>query len=497
MTWIDWIILAAYAAGTIWMGWWVGRRQKNSSEYFTGSGRMNPLLVGVSLFATLLSTITYLAIPGEVLGKGPVYLVNYLCYPLVFLVVTRVLLPVYMRQRVTSAYELLEARLGLSVRLLGTAMFLMMRLVWMALLIFLTSRALVTVMEVDPKWTPLVVAVTGLVSITYASVGGLRAVVVTDLMQTLLLYGGAVLVIATVTIKMGGFSWWPSEWRADVWDHQPVFSLDPSVRVTMAGTLVSVFLWMVATSAGDQVSIQRFMSTKDLPAARRAVAMQLSIGMVVGITLGVVGVALLGFYAAHPEMIPEGKTLAAAADSVFPDFIANHLPPVVTGLVVAGLFAAAMSSIDSGVNSITAVVTSDLLLRLGWHPSSAASQVRVTRWLAFGIGFTVVALSSELHRIDGNFMAVTNKTVNLLTVPIATLFVLALYVPRAGAATAWMATVAGVVCAAMVAFSGEIFGKDPVTGRDPVSFQWTTLAALTGGWLTAAIGCLLFPRRRD
>ena len=115
MTAIDWIILVLYAVSTIGLGWYFGSKQQDTSEYFVGSGKMNPVLIGVSLFATLLSTISYLAIPGEVLGKGPIYLTNYIAYPFVYLVLAMVILPVYMRQRVTSAYELLEQRLGLSI----------------------------------------------------------------------------------------------------------------------------------------------------------------------------------------------------------------------------------------------------------------------------------------------------------------------------------------------------------------------------------------------
>ena len=118
MTVVDWFILIAYAVSTLGLGWYFGSKQRDTQEYFVGSGKMNPVLIGVSLFATLLSTITYLAIPGEVVGKGPVYLTSYLAYPFVFLTLAYFVLPIYMRQRVTSAYQLLEDRLGVSVRML-------------------------------------------------------------------------------------------------------------------------------------------------------------------------------------------------------------------------------------------------------------------------------------------------------------------------------------------------------------------------------------------
>jgi solute:Na+ symporter, SSS family len=492
---IDWIIVAIYAISTIALGAYFSRRQVSTKDYFIGSGAMNPVLIGVSLFATLLSTITYLAIPGEISGKGPIYLTNYLSYPFVFLVLGFVILPVYMRQQVTSAYELLEERLGVSVRLLGASMFLLLRLVWMALLVYLTAKAIAIMIGAPEAAIPLIVMVTGFFAIVYTSLGGLRAVVITDLMQTILLYGGALLVIGTVTWKMGGFGWFPTAWPAG-WDEQPLFSLDPSTRVTVFGSFLSVFLWMIATMAGDQVSVQRFMATKDAKAARRALGMQLTVSCIVGVTLGFVGLALLGYFEAFPQLLPEASGVAAQADKLFPHFIAFELPPVIAGLVVAGLFAAAMSSIDSGVNSITAVVMSEVVSRTTGKEIGAQQQVALARWMAVIIGTIVVVGSGFMDQVPGNFMAVTNKIVNLFTVPIALLFFFALFVPFANARGVWVGTIASVLTAGSISFSGVIFGVDPVTGLDPVSFQWISPAALVVGVTVGLTACYVFKTKR-
>ena len=214
----------------------------------------------------------------------------------------------------------------------------------------------------------------------------------------------------------------------------------------------------------------------------------------VGATLGLVGIALLGFFQANPQLLPGDGTLKSQADQMFPHFIAAQLPPVVTGLVVSGLFAAAMSSIDSGVNSITAVVMTDFLDRFGRRPSTERAHLRMARCLAVAIGTVVVLLSTFMEYIPGNFMAITNKTVNLLTVPISLLFFFALYVPFANAAGVWIATIASVSVAALIAFSGPIFGMDPVTGLDPISFQWISPAALVVGTTVGLIACTLFYR---
>ena len=240
-------------------------------------------------------------------------------------------------------------------------------------------------MGVGDNYIPLIALVTGFVAVIYTSLGGLRAVVITDFIQTVLLYGGALLVLATISWDLGGFGWIPTKWDP-AWDTQPIFSTDLSVRVTVVGTLLNYVVWYVCTAGGDQTSVQRFMATKDTKAARRAYATQLVTSVVVGVTLGLVGFALLGYFHAHPERLPEGMSLSENADKVFPHFIAFHLPVGISGLVVAAMFAAAMSSIDSGVNSITAVVMTDGLDRFGFKPKSDRSHVMIARCLAFGIG---------------------------------------------------------------------------------------------------------------
>ncbi len=494
MHWIDWTIVALYALGTVMLGWYFGRGQRRAQDYF--SGAMPSSMIGVSLFATLLSTISYLSIPGEVLGKGPIYLVHYLAYPLVFVLLGFVILPVYLRAPVTSAYELLETRLGLSLRLLGAVMFLALRVVWMSLLVFLTAQGIAAVTGLGPDWVPTIVLVTGSFAVAYTTVGGLRAVVVTDVVQTILLFAGALLVIATISWELGGVQWLPSQWQGEIWDSQPLYSLDPSTRITVLGTLLSMFFWMICTSMGDQVSVQRFMATGSAVAARRALAIQLCVSTLVGLTLGLVGLALLGYLQMNPAALPQELALKADADLLFPWFIGNHLPVVVTGLVVAGLFAAAMSSIDSGVNSITAVVLTDFFERLSAAPRNDISQFRYARLLALAVGVAVILLATSLGQIPGNFMAVTNKTVNLLTAPIAVLFFFALFVPFANSAGVWVGTLASVTVAVAIAFSRQLFGATHA-GLDPISFQWITPAAMLTGMIVGSLACwVLRPARQ-
>ena len=517
---LDWVIIIIYASATIGLGWYYSRRQRSRQEYFVGSGSMNPMLIGVSLFATLLSTISYLSIPGEALGKGPVVMTGMLALPVVYFIVGHVLLPVYMRQRVTSAYELLEAKLGSGIRILGASMFIVLRLAWMSLLIYLAAKAMTTMMDLEERHIPVIVLVTGTVAVVYTSLGGLRAVVITDALQTMLLFGGALLVLVTITVHFGGFGWFPTTWQAN-WDKQPVFDWNPKTRITMVGIVFSTLTWQICTAGGDQVSVQRFMATGDARAARRALVTQLAVQVTVAIALYLVGFALLGYFQAHRELLPDGFDLKNDADFIFPHYIAYRLPVGVSGLVVAAMFAAAMSSIDSGVNSITAVVSSDFLERMGLQPESEKGQVRVAQILALTIGGLVVIGSSSIGQIPGNITAVTAKTTNLLVTPIFALFFFALFVPFARPLGVAIGAVAGIATASLIAFSGSLvtvlatqydvdpqwFGVelipsvDPDTGQeklmaeDPVSFQWIGPVALVVNLAIGSIASLIFRRR--
>lgn len=517
---VDWAIVMIYAAGTIGLGWYYSRRQSSTQEYFVGSGNMNPFLVGVSLFATLLSTITYLSLPGETLGRGPVNISTIVALPAVYFIVAYGLLPVYMKLKVTSAYELLEEKLGISVRLLGAVLFVTLRLVWMSLLVYLTASAMVIMLGLHDRYIPVVALVTGFVAVIYTSLGGLRAVIITDFMQTLLLYGGALIVLTLITLDLGGFGWIPVEWN-ESWDTQPLFPKNISTRVSFVGAIANALVWFVCTAGGDQTSVQRFMATSDAKAARRAYATQLTVSVIVTITLGLVGFALLGYFQAHPEFVPQGASLKENADKMFPRFIGFHLPMGVAGLVVAAMFAAAMSSIDSGVNSITAVVMTDGFDRLGKRQRTERQHVNMSRWMAFGIGAVAVIGSSTMGVVPGNITAVTNKTTNLLTTPIFGLFFFALFVPFASPKGAWIGTLFGTVTAVIIAFSGPLvfalhwlwdvdpttFGTtlvieiDEATGEtvrscpDPISFQWISPIALVVNLATGCLASLIFPAR--
>ncbi|MDA1056085.1 MAG: hypothetical protein O3C40_37365 [Planctomycetota bacterium] len=247
--------------------------------------------------------------------------------------------------------------------------------------------------------------------------------------------------------------------------------------------------WRIAVIAAKVIlSVTR----PSLAAARRSFATQMIVSTIVTITLGLVGFALLAYFQAHPGAL-QGMDLKADADKIFPHFIAFHLPVGISGLVVSAMFAAAMSSIDSGVNSITAVVMTDILDRFGRKPKTEREHVLVARLLAFGIGATVVVGSMFVGQIPGNITEVTNKTVNLMVPMIFSLFFFALFVPFSKPLAVWIGWACGMTTAILIAFSGQIFGIDPVTKLPPVSFQWIGPTSLVVNLVVGLVFSLLLP----
>lgn len=490
LTWLDGLVIVLYFAVMLAIGWFYMARNKTEEDYLLGGRHMRPWAVGLSLFATMLSTITYLAMPGEMIRYGPMYFGNVLAYPLIGMVVGWFLIPVFTRLPLTSAYEILEARLGLAVRMLGAVFFLTLRLLWMAVIIYATtSIVLVPLLGLDQSTTPYFCALLGLITVAYTSMGGIRAVVVTDVLQTFVLLGGALAALVLVSWQLGGVGvWWPKQWAAN-WD-PPTLGYNPLARISLIGTITSTFFWHVCTAGSDQMAIQRYLSTRDVHAARRMYAISLTANVVITALLATLGLALLAWFRAFPEMLGAGQSVERNADQLFPRFIAVGLPAGASGLIVAGLLAAAMSSLSSGLNSSCAVITVDFLDRFGGRAAAERDEIRRTRYVAWGVGLVVVLLSTVVRAVSGNLLEIAFKVTNLLVAPLFGLFFMALFVRWATS----FGTIVGAACglATVVAIN---YWKD-FTGEEGISFLWAMPLGLTVQVTAGSLASLLPIGRR-
>ncbi len=468
-----WLVIGLYFAGMIGVGWFYARRNKTEEDYLLGGRTMKPWAVGLSLFATLLSTISYLSKPGEIIRHGPMILAGVVAFPFIAVVVGWILIPVIMRLRITSAYEVLEKRLGFSIRMLGSVFFLCLRLLWMAVIVHATTdKVLIPLLGWPAESAVYLSAGICLITMIYTSLGGLRAVVFTDVLQTLVLFGGAFAATILITYDLGGVqAWWPSQW-ASSWE--PIkWGYDPDARVTFLSAFVATFFWFVCTAGSDQMAIQRYLAVRDPGSARRMFIYSLLANALVWLFLAALGFALLAWFQQHPEFLADGHTVATQADQLFPRFIVLGLPSVAAGLVTAGLLAAAMSSLSSGMNSACSVITVDFLDRLRTRRAQSTQGLVTIRWISFGVGVAVVLLGAVVGTIKGNLLELAFKVVNLLVAPLFGLFFMALFVPWARSLGTWIGALTGLALVVAINYWEDF------TGAPGISFLWAMPLGLT------------------
>lgn len=486
----DILVLAAYAAVMVFVGAYYSRQNRTADDYLLGGRGISPIALGLSLFATLVSTLSYLAHPGEMIAHGPMLATMVAAHPIIFLIVGYGLIPLLMRQPVTSAYELLESRLGRGIRQAGAAVFLLLRLGWMATILYATSsEVLIPLLGLDRFWiAPLCIALAVLTAV-YSSSGGLKAVVMTDAIQSITMLAGAIATIVVITWRLGGVdAWWPDAWPSH-WQ-TPNWGFDPNARVSFGVLILSTTFWYVCTNGSDQMSIQRFLSTRDASAARRTLLVSQITDATVLLLLGLTGIAVLGFYQLHPPPLEPGQSLATMGDDLFPMFIIHEMPPGLSGLVVAAILSAGLSSLSSGVNSACAVLERDFLSP---HATPGASSGESTgghditrlKWLTWIVSLAAVSVSMLNLLFAGNLIERCFKLINLLTAPLFVLFFLALFVRWANPFGAWC----GLVVSTLAAI-GVAYGKDlglPVS----ISFTWIIPSALVSGVVVGTLSSLI------
>ena len=449
---LDWIVIIVYGIGMLLVGFYFSRINKNSDDYMLGGRQMTSWQVGLSLFATMFSAVSYLSMPGEMIKHGPMIWCMVAALPFIYIIVAYFFIPFIMKLKITSAYELLETQLGLRNRLLASAYFLIMRFVWMAVIIYMVSEKVIVPIMGWPEQTALMVSIVmGIITVIYTSFGGLRGVVLTDVVQTFILFGGAILAIVLIIKQLGSISaiipsQWPQQWAGWVF-------FDTQVRVSFLTAFITSFGWYVCTAGSDQMAIQRYLATRDVKAARRMYLSSLITNLLTYILLALLGLALFAFYKMHPQLLAAGSSLIDSADLLFPRFIVIGLPAGISGLVIAGLLAASMSSLSSGINSSALSLINDFIIRLRKTAMTEADKLRLAKLISVGIGVVIVLLSLLIGNIKGNLLELTYKTINLLVAPLFVPFFMAMFVRQATPAGTFIGTLTAGIVAALISFS--------------------------------------------
>ena len=439
------VVLVLYLTALVAMGVYFSRREKSLNDFFLGGQRVPWWAAGISIFGTQLSAITFMDMPALVYRTNWVYFLGNMMIVAIAPIVVLFYVPTFRKLRITTAYEYLESRFHISVRLAGSLAFLLLQVGRMGIILYLPALALATVTQMDIF---LCILVMGVLATIYTVLGGIEAVIWTDVLQVVVLLGGAlwslVICLGGVdgglqgAIEMGSATGTGpggySKFHAFDW------SWDATTTAIWVVIVGRIFENLVPYTA-DQTVVQRYLATADAGKAKRAVWTNAFLTIPGTLIFFAVGTALWAFYKSNPEFL----NVSGGTKDVFAWFIGQQLPTGITGLVIAGLFAASMSSLDSSMNSMATVITTDYV-RLSRTQKSEAGRLLLARILTLFLGVLGTGAALLLAWIGSRSMwDAYSKIVGLFGSGLAGLFILALFVRRAN----WQGALCGFVASAV------------------------------------------------
>ena len=448
-----WAVVGVYALLMVGMACFFIFKKKDENDYFRGGNRIPWYVAGMSIFATMLSSITFIAIPTQA------YLQDWRYFVMAFFIIGMApvaiyyYLPFFCRLGITSAYEYLEKRFNLGVRLFGSAAFVVFMVCRVAVVTLLPAIALnaVTGISIDAC-----ILICGILTMIYCSLGGLEAVIWSDFVQGIVLMGGAVSVLVLLIMKTGGdgahFStFWnvASTYNKNtMWDFRFILT-QPVFWVVAVQGLIS----NLSSYTSDQCVIQRYIATPDENATKRSLWFNGCMSVFAQVVFYGIGMALFAFYHTHPEAM---DVTMPKGDSVLPIFMATEMPPWLAGLVIAAVFAATISTLSANLSSASTAVVTDFVKR--FNPGiSGKTQIRCGQVCTYVVGIIGIMAALTLARMESSALFDNfNKYIAMLTAGLTGLFFMGVFMPRIKG----IAAVLGLAANYFVCFSCEILHCD-------------------------------------
>ena len=389
---LDILVIVVYFLVLAWMGFFFSKRQKNTNDYFKGGGRVPWWAAGLSIFGTALSAITFMAIPAKTFATDWSYFMLNMTIFMVAPIIVFAFIPFYRRMNITTAYEYLEARFNLAVRLIGSISFILFQVGRMGVVMFLPSIALNVVTGIDIY---LCIGLMGIISLVYTMMGGIEAVIWTDVMQVIVLLGGALLSVVLITLAIDGGFGTIVETAAE--NHKlNLFNLTFSLKQpTLWVMLLGGIFASITTYGTDQTMVQRYLTTKSEKTAKQSVWTNAILTVPATLIFFFVGTALFVFYKSFPD---ELNPIFQNNDAIFPWYIISRLPAGISGLLIAGIFAAAMSSLSSSMNSAATAYATDIHFRFNWNENS--DRLRIARIATLVIGLIGIIFALMMATMD-------------------------------------------------------------------------------------------------
>ncbi len=486
---LDIAVIILYLLGMAALGIWFSRRNTTTEQYFLGGRAFPGWVIGISMLGTSISSVTFLAFPAAAFTLDWRQLVSNLMLPFVAVLAIIVFIPFFRRGNTTSAFEYLGDRFGPGVRLYGTLSFILLQLIRLGKVLFLVAIPVSLLTGFDIR---LVIVFVGVFISLYTIAGGIGAVIWTDVVQSIVLWVGGIVCFATVVWQLPGGVGQIVEVGAQ---HQKFamgslgFNLNERTFWTVA--LIGIVSWLTMYSS-DQNVVQRYLAAKSLKEARKATTIYSAIAVPTWAFFFLLGTCVYVFYSIHPDE----KVAGLEADAVFPYFILTQVPVGITGLVIAGVLAAAMSSLDSSINAISTVVTVDLM-----KPYFARNRDDrfYLRWAR------IVAIAASVLMILGAilFSSIEKESINDLSWIAASvfggcllgLFMTGFFTTRIGNRAALI----GLCCAVFLNLYLGVNSLDWLPDRFslPVHSYWTGVLVNLAFLLIAGIAALVCGRNRN
>lgn len=452
---VNLVVLAAYLVLMLGVGLACGRRVQSARGFFVAEGRLNYVVVGLSILGTYLSALTMMGLPGMAYGKHDwTYMVQLPFLVITAVVITGFVLPHYRKTGTASIYAFLEERIGTAVRMIAAGSFIIFAIGRMGLVLYLPALAFNTVTGVP---LPTCIIVMGIVITIYTVIGGIEAVVWTDAIQVVIFVIGAIVTLGFIFSDLGA-----EQFVTLGLEHNKFRIIEPSLdltRITSLWLILETIFQTIRIYGTQQDVAQRYMTTPSMDDAKRSVWIGILAYIPIGFVFYFIGTALFAFYTAHPEIGLPGKS-----DPIYPFFVVNQLPAGVAGLVIAAIFAAAMSSIDSAMNSASTVCVEDFWQRFTKQKASDRDALRLARRLTLLWGVLAILMGLAFMETDyaqilwGKLMAITTNGV-------LGLVALALLPFRVRTSAAVIGFLAATACLYLMMLSGLNFLLWPVIGN--------------------------------
>ena len=456
----DFLILGVYLLGIVGLGSYFAGGIKTSEDFFLAGRSFSWFPLGLSIIVSLMSANSFLGTPGYSYGHDlQMIAVSPLMLP-IMLIVIYFFLPTFYRFRVTTAYEYLEQRLGAGSRLLATGLFLLTRTGWLGTVIYVPCVPLSRVAGISLE---LCVVTVGLGATLYTVLGGMKAVVWTDVIQFFVLIGGLLVMVATLieNVDGGALGIWE---KAGAGGRTTLFQLEGDLfsETTIWAILIGSIAAYLADYGTDQVALQRYFSARSLRDSQRSLLCNAVAVIPLVLLLGAVGLGLFAFYQQSPEELGAG----IEKDHVMVFFAATQLPTGFAGLMIAAIFAATMSSVDSGINSMSTACVVDIYRR--WirppartsnqesSPQEKGSELKLARVLTAFWGFVGTATALFVMPHAGSIVLMSVKVMGLFTGPLLGIFLLAFFTRKTRDLPCLAGALAGWSIGAYCAFATEM-----------------------------------------